>query len=482
MTEDRQTGLIQVPFFAELGRTVLADLAAVITSRDYGEGEVLFREGAHATHLYLVMAGEIRVTRRRHDGTEIEVHRLRPGDYAGVTSLLTDQARSATLTAVGAVTCWLIAREDLQGLVARHPPLSAAIMRYLSRRFRSESGAVAELRSQGNDGRIRVAVFDSKSYDRDALGRRCPDGIVLHHLEPRLARDTAALAAGFPVVCAFVNDHLDHDTLSTLAAGGTRLVAMRCAGYNNVDLQAARDHGITVVRVPAYSPHAVAEHALALLLTLNRRIHRAFNRVREGNFTLDRLVGVDLHDRTAGILGVGKIGRCMVRICRGLGMRVLGWDAYPNLDFAAETGMEFVDKERVFAESHVISLHAPLLPATHHLVDEAAIARMRPGAILINTSRGGLIDTEALLAGLRRGTIGGAGLDVYEEEAGYFFEDHSGTVITDDALVRLISYPNVIVTSHQAFLTEEALANIADTTFENIRQFLAGEEVENAVG
>ena len=252
-------------------------------------------------------------------------------------------------------------------------------------------------------------------------------------------------------------------------------MALRCAGFNNVDLAAAAELGLTVLRVPAYSPEAVAEHAVALLLTLSRKTHRAFNRVHEGNFSLVGLVGNDLHGRTAGLIGLGKIGKCCATILRGFGMRVLAYDAAPDRQFVREQGIALVDLETLVREADVISLHAPLLPSTRHMIDQACVAQMKRGVTLINTSRGGLIDTRALLEGLKSGQVGAAGLDVYEEESEYFFEDHSSTVISDDLLARLLTFNNVLVTSHQGFLTHDALNGIAQTTLDNIRRFARGE-------
>lgn len=468
--------------FEDLDPAAATDLAAATEVVVLADGEVLFREGDEARYLFGIAAGIVRATRRRNDGDEVEVHRLEAGDFAGLTSLFVDQTRSATLTARGEVRCLRIAKVDLLAAFAKHPSVATSLIRCLSRRFRTDSATIAQLIKRDLGDRCPVAVFDAKGYDRKSFIARMPDRVALEFFEARLDRSTASLATGFPVVCAFVNDRIDADTIAALAGGGTRLIAMRCAGYNNVDLKAAEDHSIAVVRVPAYSPYAVAEHAMALAQTLNRRIHRAYNRVREGNFTLDHLVGRDLHGRTAGILGVGKIGQCMARICRGYGMRVIGWDAFPNQAFADEIGMTFVEREVVFAESDLLSLHAPLLPDTHHLIDAEAITLMRPGVLIVNTSRGGLIDTGALIDGLRSGRVGGAGLDVYEEEEGYFFQDHSTHAIDDPDLLHLISNPNVLVTSHQAFLTEDALANIADTTAGNIIAFLDGEDLANKVG
>lgn len=320
----------------------------------------------------------------------------------------------------------------------------------------------------------QIAFFDSKPYEREAFSRRLDGSLRVRWFEGRLDATTAALAEGFPVVCAFVNDLLDDEVLTRLAAGGTGLVALRCAGYNNVDLGAAARNGVEITRVPAYSPHAVAEHTVALLLTMNRKTHRAHARVREGNFSLNGLVGFDLHGRTAGIIGLGKIGRCLAEILRGFGMTVLATDAAPDQVFGARVGVEFVALDELLARSDVVSLHAPLTPETYHLIDAERIRKMKRGAVLLNTSRGGLVDARALIEGLKSGHIGAAGLDVYEEESEYFFHDHSDRVITDDLLARLTTFNNVLITSHQAFLTEDALDNIAETTLGNVRRWLSG--------
>ncbi|MFO7654783.1 MAG: 2-hydroxyacid dehydrogenase [Candidatus Krumholzibacteriia bacterium] len=329
-----------------------------------------------------------------------------------------------------------------------------------------------------------VAVFDAKPYDRRYLGEAAGDDLALQFFAANLGPETATLALGFRVVCAFVNDDLSEAVVERLGAGGVELLALRSAGFNNVDLEAAGRHGVTVVRVPGYSPHAVAEHTVALILSLDRKIHRAYQRVREGNFSLAGLVGFDLHGRTAGIVGLGKIGRTLAEILRGFGMTVLGQDPYPDREFADRTGVELVDLDELLARSDIVSLNAPLTPETRHLIDAGAVARMKPGVMLVNTGRGALVDTAALIEGLKSGRIGAAGLDVYEEESEYFFEDRSDRVITDDLLARLLTFPNVLITSHQGFLTEEALRNIAATTMANIRSFLAGargRDLENVV-
>jgi D-lactate dehydrogenase len=319
---------------------------------------------------------------------------------------------------------------------------------------------------------MRIAVFDTHSYDRHALeAANVAFSHQLSFFEPRLTVDTAALATGVECVCSFVNDRLDRPALNTLQQGGTRLIALRSAGYNHVDLAAAADLGLTVVRVPAYSPHAVAEHAVALILALNRKIYRAFNRVREGNFGLDGLVGFDLVGKTVGVIGTGRIGVVFAGIMRGFGCRVLAFDARPDGDAAAIHGFTYAALEELLAASDILSLHVPLNPATRHIINADALGRMKRGVVLINTSRGALLDTRALIAALKTGHIGAAGLDVYEEEEGIFFRDLSDQVLQDDVLARLLTFPNVVITSHQAFLTHEALASIATTTLENVRAF-----------
>lgn len=328
---------------------------------------------------------------------------------------------------------------------------------------------------------MRVVVFSTKSYDREFLSKvNAAHGHELIFLEPRLTYDTAPLAAGSPAVCVFVNDELDERTLTRLSQQGTCLVALRAAGFNNVNLKAADKLGLTVVRVPAYSPHAVAEHTVGLMLALNRRIHRAYARVREGNFALEGLLGFDMYGRTVGIIGTGRIGYSTARILSGFGCRLLGYDPYPNPDFE-ELGGRYVDLPALFAESDVITLHSPLTPETHHLIDAKALAQMKRGVMLINTSRGALIDTAAVVEAIKSGQVGHLGLDVYEEEADLFFEDLSGTVIQDDVFARLLTLPNVVITGHQAFFTGDALTAIAETTLSNISEFEAVGGCDNEV-
>lgn len=328
---------------------------------------------------------------------------------------------------------------------------------------------------------MRIAVFSTRPYDRAHLDRaNARAEHALTYFEPHLDAATSQLARGFEVVSAFVNDRLDAAVLGALAEGGTRLVALRSAGFNNVDLAAAAALGLRVVRVPAYSPHAVAEHTLALILALNRHIPRAAARVRDGNFALDGLVGFDLYGKTAGVVGTGRIGVCVVRLLAGFGCRVLIYDPVPSAE-AVALGATWVTLEALLAESDLVTLHCPLSPDTHHLMNVDAFALLRRGAMLINTSRGGLLDTRAAIVALKSGRLGSLGIDVYEEEADLFFEDLSGTVLRDDVFARLLTFPNVIVTAHQGFLTTEALSAIAETTLASVSAFAAGESLVNEI-
>ena len=319
---------------------------------------------------------------------------------------------------------------------------------------------------------MKVAVFSTKPYDERFLTEHNKEHRHdLVFLESRLKQETAPLANGFTCVCAFVNDDLSKEVLEHLAEGGTKLIALRSAGFNHVDLKAAKALGMTVVRVPAYSPYAVAEHALALILALNRNLHRAFNRVREGNFALEGLLGFDLHQKTIGVIGTGKIGQTFLGIVSGFGCDLIAYDPYPNNE--VKEVASYVSLEELFRRSDIISLHCPLTPETEHLINKASLEAMKRGVMLINTSRGALVDTSAVVAALKSGKLGYLGLDVYEEEADLFFEDLSSKVIQDDTFMRLLTFPNVLITGHQGFFTKEAVSNIAETTLNNITAFEA---------
>lgn len=327
----------------------------------------------------------------------------------------------------------------------------------------------------------RIAFFDAKPYDREFFDRVNADlGYPIKYLEMKLNPDTAAFAKGYEVVCSFVNDRVDADTVITMVDSGVKLLALRSAGYNHVDLKATYGR-LHVVRVPEYSPYAVAEHAVGLILALNRKLHKAYNRTREGDFTLNGLLGFDLHGKTAGVVGTGRIGVLTLQILKGFGMRLIAHDPFPNKERALDVGFEYLPLDQLLSQSDVVSLHCPLTPQNVHLINGESIAGVKPGAIIINTSRGKLIDTRGLIEGLKSGRIGGAGLDVYEEEAEYFFEDYSSTVIGDDVLARLLTFPNVLITAHQGFFTREALGNIARVTLDNIRLFFEKGELPNEI-
>lgn len=323
----------------------------------------------------------------------------------------------------------------------------------------------------------KVCFFDTKPYDKiyfEPLAKEC--GMEMVYCESKLNEKSVVLAAGCDAVVAFVNDRVNAQVITSLEQMGIKIVALRCAGYNNVDFKEAYGK-VHIVRVPAYSPYAIAEFTMGLFLSLNRKLHRAYNRIREYNFSLVGLVGVDFHGKTMGVVGTGKIGQVFIDICLGFGMKVLAYDPFPK----EREGVRYVSFEELCKQSDMISLHCPLTKESYHLVDEKAIGNMKKGVMIVNTSRGALIDATALIEGLKEGKVGAAGLDVYEEESDYFYEDYSGTVMPDDALARLISMPNVLLTSHQAFLTEDALKNIADTTMENLTRYFAGEGLPNEI-
>lgn len=326
-----------------------------------------------------------------------------------------------------------------------------------------------------NDDMIKLAFFDTKPYDKKWFDKFNKNYEIIY-FESKLNPHTAGLAAGCEAVCAFVNDTIDKSVIETLCKCGVKVLAMRSAGYSNIDFKAAYGK-LTVLRVPAYSPHAVAEHAMALLQTLNRKIHKAYIRTRDYNFSLNRLSGIDLYGKTAGVIGTGKIGRAFIDICRGYGMKVLAYDLFP----AKDTDIEYVDLDRLLKESDVISLHCPLTDKTDHILDRTAFEKMKKGVFIINTSRGALIESQALLDALNSEKVRGAGLDVYEEEGDLFFEDYSGKVVKDELLALLVAHTNVIITSHQGFLTEEALQNIAQTTLNNLDEFFEGKPLTNEV-
>lgn len=328
---------------------------------------------------------------------------------------------------------------------------------------------------------MKIAFFSAKPYDRVSFAAmNAQHGHDLVFLEPRLTVKTVALATGYPAVCVFINDTLNRETLQMLAHNGTEIIALRCAGFNNVDLQAAHDLGLAVVRVPAYSPYAVAEHAVGLILALNRKLYRAYNRVRDDNFELNGLLGFDIFGKTVGVIGTGKIGYCFAKIMQGFGAQLLAYDVYENPD-CLQLGVTYLPLNEVLSQADIISLHCPLLPTTHHMINADTLRLMKPGTMLINTSRGGLIDTAAVIAALKTGQLGYFGADVYEQEEELFFQDYSDRIIQDDTFQLLQSFSNVVITAHQAFFTKEALENIAETTLSNIDDLAAGRDCPNTI-
>jgi D-lactate dehydrogenase len=328
---------------------------------------------------------------------------------------------------------------------------------------------------------IKIAFFDTKPYDQEFFQEANKSfGFEISFFKEHLNERTAFMASGSEVVCAFVNDQVNNAVSELLIKNGVKLIALRSAGYNNVDLKSVYKK-IHVVRVPAYSPYAVAEHALALILSLNRKTHLAYARTRDNNFNISGLMGFDLHGKTAGVIGTGRIGKVLLEILNGFGMKLLAYDHYPDLTFAEKLSISYTDLTTLYQKADIISLHCPLNKETFHLIDQAAIELMKPGVMIINTSRGQLIDTKALIKGLKSKKIGAAGLDVYEEESDYFFEDLSNQNIDDDVLARLLTFNNVLITSHQAFFTREALANIAKTTLENIKEFFTSNSLSNEI-
>lgn len=468
-----------IPELQNLPNEVMGRLIAASSELQLKEDEVLFHEGEMDHRFFIVVSGQLKSFKKNSDGNDIYLRDLKKGDMIGITSFFTDGLRSATVKSMGKSELWVIDFEKVKDVIyplanSDANALIKGILHYLSNKVRKKNRQVIELADQGADDRLKIAFFDSRKYITDAFKENNPQDWDFRFLEPKLNKETASLAQGYPIICCFVNDVIDAETVDILDQCGVRLIAMRCAGYNNVDLEACKKRDIDVVRVPAYSPYAVAEHATAMLLALNRKLHHAYNRVRQGNFTLDDLVGFDLYGKTVGVIGTGKIGECFVRQMAGFGCKVLCYDKYPNKELESIRNVEYTSLEDLFEKSHVISLHTPLLEETHHLINDDSISKMRDGVYIINTSRGGLIDTQALIRGLKNKKVGAAALDVYEEEAEYFFEDKSTDVISDDTLARLMTFNNVFITSHQAFLTKDALKNIADTTIQNIDEYTQG--------
>jgi len=473
-----------IRLFSKLGEEALRALEAAAEAVTFEPGDVLCREGETGDRMFLIASGEVVVLKAVGDGAPIEVTVLRRGDVAGEMGLFGERKRTATLRACTACETWVLGYDAFERLLESEPTVAKGLLSSMSRHLVRETSAAATLRAKEEGRGLRVAFFHASPYRNRLYTEINRYEYALRFFLPRLTLDTVPLASGFRVVVASANDCLDGDVVDALADLGVEMIALRCAGYNNVDLDACERRGLSVARVPAYSPYAVAEHAVALMMALNRRTHRAHVRVRDGNFSLDGLVGFDIHGKTAGIVGTGKIGVCLLSILHGFGCRLLAHSRTEKPELVDRFGVRFVPLDELLAASEIVSLHCALTPKTHHIIDADAVSKMKDGVMLINTARGGLIDTEALLDGLKSRKIGYAGLDVYEEEADYFYKDFSDSVIDDDALARLTTFGNVMVTGHQGSLTDEAQRNIAETTLENVREFelgRRGDALTNAV-
>jgi D-lactate dehydrogenase len=476
--------LKSIRWFSQLDNEALQSVQTVIQPMTFEAGELICREGEAGDRMFVIATGDVAVLKNVEDGPAVEVTILHRGDIAGEMGLFGDRSRSATLKARSRCEMLTLVYDDFERLLERESTIARALLAYMSGHLERETSAVAQLRSQDVETGLRVAFFSASPYRNQLYTQLNCHGFAMHFFPVPLSIDTVPLATAFPVVVASANDCFDEAVIEGLHALGVDMIALRCAGYNNVDLTACDRLGMSVARVPAYSPYSVAEHAVALMMALNRRTHRAHIRIRDSNFSLDGLVGFDMHGKTAGVIGTGKIGACTLEILHGFGCRLLAHSRSPKQDLIHRLGVRFVELDELLAESDIISLHAALTPDTYHLVDAQAIDKMKPGVMLVNTARGGLIDTEALLEGLKSGKIGYAGLDVYEEEAKYFYRDFSNSYIDDDTLARLTTFGNVMVTGHQGSLTQDAQSNIVETTLDNIREYELGKrgsELTNAI-
>jgi len=476
--------LKEIDLFSGLDAAALAALERATARVTFEAGEELCAEGETGDRMFIIESGDVAVLKTVDDGDPIEVTVLHRGDIAGEMGLFGERTRSATLRACTPCDTWVLGYDAFETLLTAEGSVAKGLLSYMSRNLVRETSAVATLRAKEEGRGLRVAFFHASPYRNRLYGELNRYDYAMRFFSPRLTLDTAPLATGSRVIVVSANDCLDGEVLEALHGLGVEMIALRCAGYNNIDLAACARLGLSVARVPAYSPYAVAEHAVALMMALNRRTHRAHTRVRDGNFSLNGLVGFDMHGKTAGVIGTGKIGMCLLSILNGFGCNLLAHSRTQKQELVDRFGLRYVEFDQLLAESDIISLHSALKPETHHMIDANAIAKMKDGVMLINTARGGLIDTPALLEALKSGKVGYAGLDVYEEEAEYFYGDFSDSVIGDDTLARLTTFGHVMVTGHQGSLTEDAQRNIAETTIENIREFELGKrrtELTNAV-
>lgn len=475
--------LRKIAIFRKIEGEDLKKLSELFESKKYEAGTVLFKEKTPQTKAFIIAEGSlVRKKLNTETNEQVVINKLTKGNEVGFLHLQAEDPAFATLVAETDVTVFEITREKFDQAVTTNPKIGLAIVAGLAEQVRAQTKLIRSIQPERAEDteKVKVVFYDTKKWTVDAFDAQKKalgfDWIDIKYVSQQLSSSSAFLAAGAQAVCCFVNDNVDAQVVKTLSELGVKLIAMRCAGFDRVDLNMAETLGISVVRVPAYSPYAVAEHAIALLMTLNRKLHKAYNRTREANFNLDGLLGVDLHGKTAGVIGTGKIGQCVVNIFLGFGCKVLCYDVFINKDLAATPNVTYVPLEQLLSESNFISIHAPLTPETKHMINADSLKKMKKDAIIINTSRGGLIDSKALVEALEKDEIAGAGLDVYEQEKDYFFQDKSidDKMIEDEVLRKLLSLKNVIVTGHQAFFTSEAVNNIAKTTLENIKLWKEG--------
>lgn len=462
-----------------------AKIADLMHEEKLNAGDVLVQQGSESKKMSIISKGDFDVTISSRGGNDVKVDTLHPGDFSGMGALFTRSTHSASVIAKSDDSvAFSLKYEDFQNLMRDNFEIAQAMLAHMQEVARRDRSARTNRTRRGSTietkaTKLKIAMFDSKSYDMETFNEENKKyGFEITYFEARLKPETVDLAMGYDVVCVFVNDEVPEAVVKGLARLQVKMIALRCAGFNNVALEMAEAFNISVARVPAYSPYAVAEHAAALLLTLNRKTHKAYNRVRDGDFSIDGLVGFDLFGKTVGVIGTGKIGQCFIDIAIGFGCKIAAYDVYPNAAYAAKEQLTYMTLDEVLACADIISLHSPLLPSTKHMINRDTIGKMKKGVYLINTSRGALIETDALLENLKNGHIGGAGLDVYEFEAGYFFENLAGRVIQDDRLARLQAMPNCLITSHQAFLTIDALNAIARVTLGNVNEFAEGKRNE----
>ncbi|KAJ3060134.1 hypothetical protein HDU98_003864 [Podochytrium sp. JEL0797] len=490
--------------FPGLDQAQLESVASEMQLITFSKGDVIYTEGDKASYLFMITSGLVDVSKRidSNDASSenVKLISLGAGEYIG-ESMISDRPISATIVAAEDNTSALrLDNAAFANILKQHPSLADALLKGLSQQLRSfRSLLTSTLAKSATTGTaaaktIDMAVFDFMKHEKVSFTQAVanmqatlPEGVALRvrYLDTKLNINSARLASGCQVVCIFVNDTASAEVMNVLGSMGVQMMALRCAGFDMVDLKVAKALNIEVCRVPAYSPFAVAEFAATLAMALNRKIVPACARVKTGNFDLAGLVGFDMYGKTVGVIGTGKIGQCFIKIMLGFGCKVLCFDAYPSKDVATWEGCTYVTLDELYAQSRLISLHAPLFPETKHMINATSIAKMQRGVLIINTSRGGLIDTKALIDGLKTGQVGGAGLDVYENEKALFFEDHSDSVMEDDIYARLMTFQNVLVAGHQAFLTEEALEKIGSVTMHNVMQKMVegktGKELENVV-